>query len=86
MEKENSKEIRPKQKQDRFRNESEMKPTCNYEPKEKGSDKLKDKVALITHAGEPDEVAPCFLFLVCDDSSYITAQILYPNDVEIING
>lgn len=36
-------------------------------------------------AGEPEEVAPCYLFLACDDSSYITGQFLHPNGGEIIN-
>ena len=29
--------------------------------------------------GQPNEVAPCFLFLACDDSSYMIGQILHPN-------
>jgi NAD(P)-dependent dehydrogenase (short-subunit alcohol dehydrogenase family) len=29
--------------------------------------------------GQPNEVAPCFLFLACDDSSYMTAQVLHPD-------
>lgn len=37
-------------------------------------------------AGEPAEVAPSFLFLACDDSSYITGQVLHPNGGEIVNG
>jgi NAD(P)-dependent dehydrogenase (short-subunit alcohol dehydrogenase family) len=36
-------------------------------------------------AGEPVEVAPSFLFLACDDSSYMTGQVLHPNGGEIIN-
>jgi NAD(P)-dependent dehydrogenase (short-subunit alcohol dehydrogenase family) len=37
-------------------------------------------------AGEPVEVAPCYLFLACSDSSYMTGQVLHPNGGEIING
>lgn len=37
-------------------------------------------------AGEPEEVAPCYVFLASDDSSYITGQVLHPNGGEIING
>jgi NAD(P)-dependent dehydrogenase (short-subunit alcohol dehydrogenase family) len=36
--------------------------------------------------GQPEEVAPCFVFLASDDSSYMTGQILHPNGGEIING
>ena len=37
-------------------------------------------------AGMPNEVAPCFLFLATDDSSFISGQVLHPNGGEIING
>jgi NAD(P)-dependent dehydrogenase (short-subunit alcohol dehydrogenase family) len=37
-------------------------------------------------AGEPNEVAPSFLFLASADSSYITGQVLHPNGGEIVNG
>lgn len=36
-------------------------------------------------AGQPEEVAPSFVFLASDDSSYITGQVLHPNGGEIIN-
>ncbi len=29
--------------------------------------------------GQPNEVAPAFLFLACEDSSYITGQIIHPD-------
>ncbi|HWU92239.1 MAG TPA: SDR family oxidoreductase [Sphingomicrobium sp.] len=29
--------------------------------------------------GQPNEVAPCFLFLACEDSSYMAGQILHPD-------
>jgi len=32
--------------------------------------------------GEPDEVAPCFVFLASEDSSYMSGQILHPNGGE----
>jgi NAD(P)-dependent dehydrogenase (short-subunit alcohol dehydrogenase family) len=34
--------------------------------------------------GQPDEVAPCFVFLACGDSSYMTGQVLHPNGGEIV--
>ena len=37
-------------------------------------------------AGEPAEVAPCYLFLATNDSSYMTGHVLHPNGGEIING
>lgn len=37
-------------------------------------------------AGEPEEVAPSYVFLASDDSSYMTGQILHPNGGEIVNG
>src|SRR5207248_3259509 len=37
-------------------------------------------------AGEPEEVAPCFVFLASDDSSYISGQVLHPNGGEVVNG
>jgi NAD(P)-dependent dehydrogenase (short-subunit alcohol dehydrogenase family) len=36
-------------------------------------------------AGEPAEVAPCYVFLASDESSYITGQVLHPNGGEIVN-
>jgi len=36
--------------------------------------------------GEPNEVAPAFLFLACDDSSYMSGQVLHPNGGTIVNG
>jgi NAD(P)-dependent dehydrogenase (short-subunit alcohol dehydrogenase family) len=36
--------------------------------------------------GQPDEIAPCYVFLASDDASYMTGQVLHPNGGEIING
>lgn len=36
-------------------------------------------------AGEPNEVATCFLFLASGDSSYMSGQCLHPNGGEIVN-
>lgn len=36
--------------------------------------------------GQPNEVAPAFLFLACEDSSYMTGQVLHPNGGEAVNG
>ena len=37
-------------------------------------------------AGQPNEVAPCHLFLACEDSSYMTGQVLHPNGGEMVGG
>lgn len=36
--------------------------------------------------GQPNEVATCHLFLACDESSYMSGQVLHPNGGEIIGG
>ena len=36
--------------------------------------------------GQPNEVAPAFLFLACDDSSYMAGQVLHPNGGTVVNG
>jgi NAD(P)-dependent dehydrogenase (short-subunit alcohol dehydrogenase family) len=36
--------------------------------------------------GQPNEVASCHLFLACEDSSYMTGQVLHPNGGEIVGG
>ena len=36
--------------------------------------------------GQPNEVAPCFLFLACEDSSYVSGQVLHPNGGTIVGG
>lgn len=36
--------------------------------------------------GQPHEVAPAFLFLACDDASYMSGQVLHPNGGTIVNG
>lgn len=40
----------------------------------------------LKRAGEPAEVAPCYVFLASADASYITGQVLHPNGGEIVNG
>ncbi|GGF67810.1 hypothetical protein GCM10007301_29400 [Azorhizobium oxalatiphilum] len=36
--------------------------------------------------GQPNEVAPAFLFLACGDASYMSGQVLHPNGGVIVNG
>jgi NAD(P)-dependent dehydrogenase (short-subunit alcohol dehydrogenase family) len=36
--------------------------------------------------GQPDEIAPCYVFLASEAASYMTGQVLHPNGGEIING
>ena len=42
--------------------------------------------APMKRAGQPEEIAPSFVFLASDDSSYMAGQILHPNGGEVING
>lgn len=42
--------------------------------------------APMERAGQPAEIAPAYLFLASEDSSYITGQVIHPNGGEIING
>jgi NAD(P)-dependent dehydrogenase (short-subunit alcohol dehydrogenase family) len=44
------------------------------------------KTTPMKRPGQPEEVAPCYVFLASQDSSYITGQVLHPNGGEIING
>jgi NAD(P)-dependent dehydrogenase (short-subunit alcohol dehydrogenase family) len=36
-------------------------------------------------AGQPEEVAPCYVFLASADSSYMSGQILHPNGGDVVN-
>ena len=40
----------------------------------------------LERAGQPEEVAPCYVFLASDDSSYMTGQVLHPNGGSVVNG
>ena len=42
--------------------------------------------APMKRAGQPYEVATCFLFLAGEDSSYINGQVLHPNGGIVVNG
>ena len=37
-------------------------------------------------AGQPDEVAPCYVFLASSDASCISGQVLHPNGGQVLNG
>lgn len=51
-------------------------------------EKMKDfgKHTPMKRPGQPNEVAPSFLFLACDDASYMSGQVLHPNGGTIVNG
>lgn len=40
----------------------------------------------LKRAGEPEEVAPSYVFLASDDASYMTGQVLHPNGGTVVNG
>ena len=42
--------------------------------------------APMERAGQPNEVAPCYVFLASDDASYMTGQMLHPNGGTVVNG
>lgn len=46
--------------------------------------KLGKKVAM-ERPGQPEEIAPSYVFLASDDASFMTGQILHPNGGEIVN-
>ncbi len=50
-------------------------------------DKVKEfgKQVPMGRAGQPEEVAPSFVFLASDDSSYMAGQILHPNGGVVVN-
>ena len=54
----------------------------------KAPEELKDfgKSTPMGRPGQPNEVAPSFLFLACEDSSYMSGQVLHPNGGTIVNG
>lgn len=37
-------------------------------------------------AGQPEEIAPSYVFLASDDASYMTGQVLHPNGGTVVNG
>jgi NAD(P)-dependent dehydrogenase (short-subunit alcohol dehydrogenase family) len=48
-------------------------------------EKFGDDVPL-GRAGQPEEVASCYVFLASNDASYMTGQILHPNGGTVVNG
>jgi NAD(P)-dependent dehydrogenase (short-subunit alcohol dehydrogenase family) len=40
----------------------------------------------LRRAGEPEEIAPSYVFLASNDASYMTGQVLHPNGGTIVNG
>ncbi|MGV0818425.1 SDR family oxidoreductase [Martelella sp. AMO21009] len=53
-------------------------------PKDKVAEFGKDSP--LGRPGQPNEVAPSLLFLACQDSSYITGQVLHPNGGDLVGG
>jgi NAD(P)-dependent dehydrogenase (short-subunit alcohol dehydrogenase family) len=41
--------------------------------------------APMQRAGQPNEVAPCYVFLASEDASYMSGQVLHPNGGTVVN-
>jgi len=41
--------------------------------------------APMKRAGQPNEVAPCYVFLASEDASYMSGQVLHPNGGNVVN-
>ena len=50
---------------------------CDGQPRDEMDDFGEDTP--MGRPGQPNEVAPSFLFLACEDSSYMSGQVLHPN-------
>lgn len=44
------------------------------------------KDTLMKRSGQPSEIAPSYVFLASNDSSYMNGQVLHPNGGEVVNG
>lgn len=44
------------------------------------------KAAPMERPGQPDEVAPSYIFLASSDASYMSGQVLHPNGGTVVNG
>ncbi|MCB5186740.1 SDR family oxidoreductase [Methylobacillus caricis] len=44
------------------------------------------KETLLKRPGQPSEVAPAYVFLASNDSSYMTGQVIHPNGGTVVNG
>lgn len=40
----------------------------------------------LARAGQPFELAPAYVYLACDDATYVTGQVLHVNGGKVING
>lgn len=95
-----AKQKQPPQHQDtQPGDEHDMRPEPEFiRASYRGVDKLKDKVAIITggdsgfggqvpmdRAGQPSEMGPAYVYLACEESSYMTGQTLHLNGGVVLN-
>lgn len=40
----------------------------------------------LQRCGQPDEIAPAYVYLACEDSSYVSGQVMHVNGGEVVNG
>ncbi len=81
------KKLNPPQQQNRPGSEKNMTPPPLIASSFKSQKVAKHgSKAPMERAGQPVEVAPCYLFLATEGSTYMSGQFLHPNGGEIING
>jgi NAD(P)-dependent dehydrogenase (short-subunit alcohol dehydrogenase family) len=77
--------IQPRTESRRFR-QPDLDPAQSVRRGEPGKARTLRRKHPNGRPGQPNEVAPAFLFLACEDASYMSGQVLHPNGGTVVNG